>query len=54
MAEPIKTAGRAMPAPQANPRKDALRLIGRTLRKQDATEDEVTDALEALAELTKD
>lgn len=53
--KPITTAGRVdqSPAPR-DPRKEAIRLIGRTLRKQDATDDEVDAALEALVELTKE
>lgn len=54
MADPILTAGAAQPAPQADPRKDAIRLIRTALRKPDATDDEVDSALEALIELSKD
>lgn len=50
LAEPITNAG--TPAP--SPRKDAIRLIRTALRKQDATDDEVDGALEALLELAKD
>lgn len=54
MAEPITTAGQADLQPAGDPRKEAFRLIARALRKPDATEDETTEALEALAELSKD
>lgn len=53
LAEPILTAGRDE-APAADPRKDAIRHIRATLRKADATDDEVDGALEALLELAKD
>jgi hypothetical protein len=55
MSGPITTAGRATDVqPQLDPRREAIRLIGRTLRKQDSTDDEVESALEALVELSKD
>lgn len=54
LAAPITTAGREPDAPAASPRKDAIRLIRTALRKQDATDDEVDGALEALLELAKD
>lgn len=54
MAEPITTAGLAPGAPPADPRKEAIRLIRTTLRKPDATDDEMDSALEALIELSKD
>lgn len=50
---PITTAGREEPVP-SDPRKDAIRVIRTTLRKADATDDEVDGALEALLELAKD
>lgn len=53
MALPITTAGQAEPA-AADPRKDAIRAIRTALRKADATDDEVDNALEALIELSKD
>jgi hypothetical protein len=53
-AEPITTAGKAEESPPADPRKEAIRLIRTTLRKQDATDDEVDGAIEALLELAKD
>lgn len=52
-AEPITTAGRDE-APQADPRKEAIRHIRSIMRKPDATDDEVDGALEALLELAKD
>ena len=56
MAEPILTAGAgpAAAAEKPSPRKEAIRLIRTALRKQDATDDEVDSALEALVELAKD
>jgi hypothetical protein len=53
LVAPITTAGAADPAP-SDPRKDAIRVIRTTLRKADATDDEVDGALEALLELAKD
>jgi hypothetical protein len=53
MSAPITTAGLA-PAPTADPRKEAIKLIRTTLRKADSTDDEVDSALEALIELSKD
>jgi hypothetical protein len=53
----IKTAGlqEAVAAQaSASPRREAIRLIRSTLRKQDASDEEVDDALEALLELAKD
>jgi hypothetical protein len=40
--------------PASSPRREAIRLIRATLRKQDASEDELDDAYEALLELAKD
>lgn len=62
MAEVIKTAGlteavAAQGSPSASapsPRRDAIRIIRSTLRNQQASDDEVDDALEALLELSKD
>lgn len=56
MAEIIDTAGRApLPvAPVSNPRREAIRVIRQVLRKQDASDDELDDAYEALVELAKD
>lgn len=54
MADPIVTAGRADSQPAQDPRKAAFRVIAQTLRKPDATEDETAEALEALAELSKE
>ena len=53
MAEPITTAGRERSIP-TSPRRDAIRLIRAALRKQDASDDEVDEALEALVELAKE
>jgi len=53
LAAPILDAGKEA-APAADPRKDAIRSIRATLRKSDATDDEVDGALEALLELAKD
>lgn len=38
----------------ATPRRKAISLVRSTLRKADASDDEVDDALEALLELAKD
>lgn len=54
LAEPILTAGRDEAPAQSDPRKNAIRHIRTTLRKADATDTEVDDALEALLELAKD
>jgi hypothetical protein len=62
MNEVIKTAGlqealAAAPAVSVeapSPRREAISLIRSTLRKVDASDDEVDDALEALLELAKD
>jgi hypothetical protein len=57
--ELIKTAGLGTPARGLSPaapsaRRAAIQLVRQALRKQDATDDEVDDALEALIELAKD
>lgn len=59
MSQPVTSAGlqsaiaAQAPAPSSN-RRAAIQLIRQTLRKQDATDDEMDDALEALVELSKD
>ena len=54
----VKSAGLqsvlAATAPSASPRRTRIQLIRTALRKSDATDDEVDDALEALLELAKD
>jgi hypothetical protein len=55
MIEPIVTAGLGIQlAPASNPRRDLVKGIRAVLRRQDATEDEDVDALEALIELSKE
>lgn len=59
MSEVVKSAGlqsalAAQGAPAPSPRRAAIQLIRQTLRKQDATDDEMDEALEALVELSKD
>lgn len=44
----------ASAAPAATPRRQAISLVRTALRKQDATDEEVDDALEALLELAKE
>lgn len=52
--EPITTAGLvAGPAEPVSPRREAVRSIRAILRRQDASEDEDIDALEALIELSR-
>lgn len=51
--EPITTAGLEA-GPPSNPRRDLIKSIRAVLRRQDATEDEDVDALEALLELSKE
>lgn len=56
MAELITTAGVAVAGPNAgapNPKREAVRAIRAVLRRQESTDDEVDDALEALLELGK-
>lgn len=53
-AEPITTAGRADEQPAPDLRKEAIRHIRTTIRRADATDDEIDGALEALLELAKD
>lgn len=54
--EAIFTAGLDSLAPpvQTNPKREAIKTIRAVIRRQDATDDEVDDALEALVELSKD
>lgn len=53
--EPITTAGLDSLAPSApSPRRELIKNIRAVLRRQDATEDEDLDALEALVELSKE
>lgn len=52
--EPITTAGQAEDKPAPDLRKEAIRHIRATIRRADATDDEVDGALEALLELAKD
>jgi hypothetical protein len=55
MATPITTAGMGEPeAARPDPRKEAFRIVARTLRSQEASEDETVDALEALALLSRE
>lgn len=54
LAEPITTAGTADAAPSGSPRKNAIRLIRTALRAEDATDEEVDGALEALLELARE
>lgn len=44
----------ASTAPAATPRRQAIALVRTALRKHDATDEEVDDALEALLELAKE
>jgi hypothetical protein len=53
-AKPITSAGMEEPQAPRDPRKEAIRLIRTTLRKADASDDEVDGAIEALLELAKD
>lgn len=52
--EPIVTAGLDSQAPASDPRRELIRSISKVLRKQDATEAEHEDALEALVELSRE
>lgn len=52
-AEVVDTAGRFEPAPRPG-RRDVIRAIRAALRRQDATDDEVDDALDTLVELARD
>lgn len=55
MPEVILTAGLGPVAPtQANPKREAIARVREILRKPDATDVEVEDALEALVELAKE
>jgi hypothetical protein len=64
MSQVVKTAGLqaalASVGPSAqekaptSPRRQRVQLIRQVLRKQDASDDEMDDALEALIELSKD
>lgn len=47
-------AGQSQGAPAASPRRQRVALVRQVLRKPDATDDEMDDALEALLELAKD
>jgi hypothetical protein len=40
--------------PQVNPRRELIKSIRSVIRRQDATDDEMDDALEALVELSKE
>lgn len=51
-AVPVTNAGRAQ-VPAGNPTREALARVREVLRKQDSTDAEVEDALEALVELAK-
>lgn len=52
--EVITTAGLESPAPQANPKRDALKRVREVLRNPTATDDDYDDALDALTELSKE
>lgn len=56
MAELIVSAGRstATAAPATSSRRDAIKLIRATLRKQESSDEDVDEALEALVELSKE
>ena len=54
MGRVITTAGKPEATKPKDSRKAALASIRATLRKQDATDAEVDDALEALVELAKE
>lgn len=54
MSNIIETAGLEIPWAAPNKRKLAIKEIRAALRKVDATDDEVDDALDALVELAKD
>lgn len=55
MADLISTAGRAPegPAPKS-PRREVVAAVRSVLRRLDASDDELDDALEALVELAKE
>lgn len=59
MSEVITTAGRAglaealTASPAESPRREMIKRLRATLRKPEATDDEVDDALEALVELAR-
>lgn len=51
----ITTAGmESQPAQATNPRRELIKGIRAVLRRQDASEDEDVDALEALIEMSKE
>ena len=50
----LASEGGSSSAPSPSPRRAAIQLIRQTLRKQDVTDEEMDDALEALVELSKD
>lgn len=54
MAAPVVSAGLTLPVEATSTRREAIRLIRATLRKQESSDDEVDEALEALVELSKD
>lgn len=55
MAEAITTAGKALgPVAQPDVRREAVKRVREVLRRADASDDEVEDALEALVELAKE
>jgi len=54
MAELIFSAGLAEAAKPTSTRRDAIKMIRATLRKQESSDDEVDEALEALIELSKE
>lgn len=53
MADVIISAGLEPSAPATSSRREAIKLIRATLRKQDSSDEEVDEALEALVELSK-
>lgn len=54
MGDVILTAGTGHEAPATSPRREAIKLIRATLRKQESSDEEVDEALEALVELSKE